>query len=88
MTLEQKIKDFYKNSRMFQRELASGFQFGDEFLSKIESNQKTLKREYVLTLNRMFNYPFSDLNALWIETKPYGIVKDEQKKFNTWKVAE
>ena len=88
MTLGQKIKELRESSGMFQRELASKLEIGDGFLSKVENNQKTLKREHLLTLSKIFNYPFSELNALWIGTKLYEIVKDEQEGFNALKLAE
>ncbi|MFK8059937.1 MAG: helix-turn-helix domain-containing protein [Polaribacter sp.] len=88
MTLGQKIKELRESSGMFQRELASKLEIGDGFLSKIESNQKTLKREHLLTVSKIFNYPFFFFIALWIGTKLYEIVKDEQEGFNALKVAE
>jgi transcriptional regulator with XRE-family HTH domain len=88
MTLGQKIKELRESTGMFQRELASKLGIGDGFLSKVESNQKSLKREHLLTLSKIFNYPFSELNALWIGTKLYEIVKDEQEGLNALKVAE
>ena len=57
MTLGQKIKELRESSGMFQRELASKLEIGDGFLSKVESNQKTLKREHLLTLSKIFNCP-------------------------------
>lgn len=88
MTLGQKIKELREGSGMFQRELASKLEIGDGFLSKVESNQKSLKREHLLTLSKIFNYPFSELNALWIGTKLYEIVKNEQEGLNALRVAE
>lgn len=88
MTLGQKIKELRENSGMFQRELASKLKIGDGFLSKVENNQKTLKREHLLTLSKIFQYSFSELDALWIGTKLYEIVKDEQEGLNALKVAE
>jgi transcriptional regulator with XRE-family HTH domain len=88
MTLGQKIKQLRENNKMLQRELASKLEIGDGFLSKIESNQKTLKREHLLTLSKIFNYPYSELNALWIGTKLYEMVKDEQEGLNALRVAE
>jgi len=88
MTLGKKIKELRESSGMVQRELASKLDIGDGFLSKVESNQKCLKREHLLTISKIFNYPFSELNALWIGTKLYKLVKDEQEGLNALKVAE
>lgn len=88
MTLGQKIKQLRESSGMLQRELASKLEIGDGFLSKVERGQKTLKREDLKTLSSLFNYPFEQLEALWIGTKIYGMVKNEVESLNALKVAE
>lgn len=88
MTLGQKIKELRENNNMLQRELASKLEVGDGFLSKVENNQKNLKREHLKTLSKVFNCSFSELEALWIGSKLYDIVKDEKEGLNALKVAE
>lgn len=88
MTLGQKIKDLRESSGMFQRQLAAILEIGDGYLSKVESDQKALKREHLKTLSETFNSSFSELEALWIATKVYEIVKDEKEGLNALKVAE
>ena len=58
MTLGQKIKQLRESSGMLQRELASKLEIGAGFLSKIERDQKSLKREYLKTVSQIFNCPF------------------------------
>lgn len=88
MTLGRKIKELRESKGMFQRQLASILQIGDGFLSKVESDQKTLKRGHLKTISETFNYSFSELEALWIGSKIYDIVKDEKEGMNALKVAE
>jgi transcriptional regulator with XRE-family HTH domain len=88
MTLGQKIKQLREGSGMLQRELASKLEIGDGFLSKVERNQKSLKREDLKMVSQIFNYPFEQLVALWIGTKIYEMVKDEEESLNALKVAE
>ena len=88
MTLGQKIKELREASGMFQRQLASILEMGDGFLSKVESDRKPLKREHLKTLSETFNCPYSELEALWIGTKIYDLVKDENEALNALKVAE
>lgn len=88
MTLGEKIKDLRESSGMFQRQLAAILEIGDGFLSKIESDQKPLKREHLKTISETFNCSFSELEALWIGSKVYEIVKDEKEGMNALKVAE
>ena len=88
MTLGQKIKELRETSGMYQRQLASILEIGDGFISKIESDKKALKREHLKTISKVFNCSFSELEALWIATKVYGIVKDEKEGLHALKVAE
>ncbi|QMU62882.1 MAG: helix-turn-helix domain-containing protein [Flavobacteriaceae bacterium] len=88
MTLGQKIKELRESNGMFQRQLASILEIGDGFLSKVESDQKPLKREHLKTLSKTFNYSFTELETLWIGSKVYDIVKDEKEGMNALKVAE
>jgi len=88
MTLGQKIKELRESSGMFQRQLAAILEIGDGYLSKVESDQKAIKREHLKTISQTFNFSFEELEALWIATKIYGIVKNEKEGLNALKVAE
>lgn len=88
MTLGKKIKELRESSGMLQRELASKLEIGDGFLSKVERDQKSLKREDLKAISIIFNYPFEQLEALWIGTKIYEMVKHEKESLNALKVAE
>jgi transcriptional regulator with XRE-family HTH domain len=88
MTLGQKIKELRESTGMLQRQLAALLEIGDGYLSKVESDQKMLKREHLLTISETFNSSLSELEALWIATKVYDIVKDEKEGLNALKVAE
>ena len=88
MTLGQKIKELRESSGMFQRQLAAILEIGDGYLSKVENDQKAIKREHLKTISQTFNFSFEELEALWIATKIYDIVKNEKEGLNALKVAE
>ena len=88
MTLGQKIKELRESTGMFQRQLAAILEIGDGYLSKVESDQKAIKREHLKTISKTFNSSFEELEALWIATKIYDIVKNEKEGLNALKVAE
>ena len=88
MTLGQKIRELREHSGMLQRELASLLKIGDGYLSKVETNQKTLKREHLIKLSQIFDYSISELESLWIGTKLYDIVKNEEEGLKALKIAE
>jgi len=88
MTLGQKIRELRESSGMFQRQLAAILEIGDGYLSKIENDQKIIKREHLKTISKTFNFSIAELEALWIATKIYDIIKDEREALNALKVAE
>lgn len=88
MTLGQKIKELRESTGMYQRQLAAILEIGDGYLSKVESDQKAIKREHLKTISKTFNSSFEELEALWIATKIYDIVKNEKEGLNALKVAE
>ncbi len=88
MTLGQKIKELRETSGMFQRQLAAILEIGDGYLSKVENDQKAIKREHLKTISKTFNFSYEELEALWIATKIYDIVKNEKEGLNALKAAE
>lgn len=88
MTLGRKIKELRESSGMFQRQLAAILEIGDGYVSKVENDQKAIKREHLKTISETFNFSFEELEALWIATKIYDIVKNEKEGLNALKAAE
>ena len=79
MTIGQKIRELREKTGMLQRELAYELKVGDAYLSKIESNQKNLKKEHLTTISSLFKYSYSELETLWLANKVYDLIKDEKK---------
>jgi len=88
MTLGQKIKELRESNGMLQRQLAAKLEMGDAYLSKIEHDQKCLKREHLKSLSKIFNCPIKELESLWLGTKIYEIVKNEESALTALRVAE
>jgi len=88
MTLGQKIKELRESKSMLQRELASKLEVGDGFLSKVERNQKVLKKGHLISISKIFNFPYTELETLWLANKVYDIIKDENQAIQVLKVAE
>lgn len=88
MTLGQKIKELRENAGLKQRELAHQLGVGDGFLSKVENDQKPLKRDDLIKLNKLFKTPIDELESLWLANKVYSIIRDEESALTALKVAE
>jgi len=88
MTLGQKIRELREQAGLKQRELAYQLEIGEGFLSKVENDQKPLKREDLTKLNELFKIPIEELESLWLANKLYSIVRDEESALTALKVAE
>ena len=88
MTIGQKIKELRENHGLLQKELASKLKIGEGYLSKVENNQKTLNKDHLVEISHLFNYPIADLEILWLGTKVYDLIKEENDALRVLKVAE
>lgn len=88
MTIGQKIKKLREESTMKQRELAAELKVGEGFLSKVENDQKSLKRADLIKLSKLFKVDKSYLETLWLAGKLYDLIKNENQGLDALKVAE
>lgn len=88
MTIGERIKELRETSGLLQRELAAQLNIGEGFLSKVENNQKCLKRDDLKILSSLFNVELSELETLWLANKLVYLIKNENNGLNALKVAE
>lgn len=77
-----------ETSGLLQRELAAKLNIGEGFLSKVENDQKLLKREDLKVVSEVFTIELSELETLWLANKLYELVKNENNGLCALKVAE
>lgn len=88
MTIGNKIKDLREQSGMLQRELAAKLEISEAYLSKIENNQKPLKREDLTKISKIFKAKLIELEKIWLASKLYESIKDEVHGLDALKLAE
>lgn len=88
MTIGKRIRELRESSGLLQRELAAKLNIGEGFLSKVENDQKLLKRDDLMILSHIFNVDLSELETLWLANKLYDLIKNENNGLNALKVAE
>lgn len=88
MTIGQKIKLLRESVGMLQRELATRLDIGEGFLSKVENDQKLIKREDLKKISKIFKVSHKELETLWLANKLYYIIKNESQGKEALKVAE
>ncbi len=84
----KKIKELRENAGMLQRELAAILDIGEGFLSKVENNQKSLKRADLAKISKLFSVKLEYLETLWLGHKIYDLIKKEAQGIEALKVAE
>jgi transcriptional regulator with XRE-family HTH domain len=85
VTIGKRIKELRESSGLLQRELAAKLNIGEGFLSKVENDQKLLKRDDLMILSRIFNVDLSELETLWLANKLYDLIKNENNGLNALK---
>ncbi|MTI38379.1 helix-turn-helix domain-containing protein [Fulvivirga lutimaris] len=88
MTIGQLIKQLRENAGMKQRELAAKLEIGEGFLSKVENDQKLIKRDDLTKISQLFNTKLSELETLWLANKIYNVIKYESNAIDALHVAE
>lgn len=88
MTIGKRIRQLREDAGMKQRELAAKLGIGEGFLSKVEHDQKLLKRGDLKKISSLFKVNHSDLETLWLANKVYDLIKDENQGLDALKVAE
>lgn len=88
MTIGTKIKALREAKGMLQRELAAQLEISEAYLSKVENNQKPLKRKDLSKISTIFNRELKELEKAWLASKLYESVKDEELGLDALKLAE
>ena len=78
MTLGNKIRNLRESNGLLQRELASRLGIGEAYLSKIENDQKHLKRSDLKRLSIIFKIDIRELEKLWLSNKVYSVITNEK----------
>lgn len=88
MIIGQKLRALREEKVLLLRQVAAELEVDTAYISKMERGEKSIKREYILKLASLYDYPEEDLVTLWIADKVFDLVKDEQNAISALKIAE
>ena len=88
MTLGNKIKELRIKKGILQRELASKLHISEGYLSKIENDQKPLKRKDLRIISIYLSVDIIELETLWLARKVCYVLKDEKQALHALQAAE
>ncbi len=82
------IKQLRQKRNLLQRELASLLKMDTPLLSKIESGERTAKKEIVTKLSVILKTDEKELLTLWLADQLYDVAKDEDVAIKAMQLAE
>jgi len=88
MKLGQKLRELREQKGMLLREVAANLEKDTAMISKIERDEKSLKREHLKRLSELFNYSEKELMTLWLSDKLLEIVESEKHGLDALKLTE
>ena len=84
----EKIKELRSKKKLLQRHIAARLDIDTAMLSKIERGERKAKRTQVLILADIFQVNEEELLSLWLASKVFDVVKDEDVAVEALKKAE
>jgi len=88
MTFGQKIKFEREKLGIKQIELAKELGVGVGYLSRVESDQKSINKNHLNVLSNFLGIAITELKTLWLANKLINIVQGEDEGYSALKVAE
>jgi len=77
MTLGDKLRQLREENQMAQRQVGAVIEVDGAFISKVENNEKPIKRDHLKTLAKLFKVKEVELQTLWLADKVRNILNEE-----------
>ena len=88
MTLGDKLRELREAKQMAQRQVGAVIEVDGAFISKVESNEKPIKRDHLKKLSKLFKVNELELQTLWLADKVRNILNDEPQADEVIKILE
>lgn len=88
MTLGDKLRELREFNNMVQRQVGAIIDVDGAFISKVENNEKPIKRDHLKILAKLFKVNESELQTLWLADKVRNILKEEPEAMEVIKLLQ
>ena len=88
MTLGDKLRQLREKNQMAQRQVGAVIEVDGAFISKVENNEKPIKRDHLKTLAKLFKVREVELQTLWLADKVRNILNGEPQADEVIKLLE
>ena len=82
------IRSKREEQEMLLRHLSAQLDMDTAMLSKIERGEKTLKREHIETLAKLFNIDCNYLFSIWLADQVFQLVENEKQALQALKIVK
>ena len=88
MTFGEKLRELRESKNLMQRQLGALIEVDGAFISKIENNDKPIKRQHLKTLSEYFNIELAELETLWLADKIQHVIENEENAASAVKLVQ
>jgi len=88
MTFGEKLRELRESKNLMQRQVGALIEVDGAFISKIEKNDKPIKREHLKTLSQYFKIELAELETLWLADKIEHIIENEKNAASAVKLVQ
>lgn len=86
--LGEKLRTLREARGLVQRQIAAKLEVDTAYVSKMESNEKPVSREYLKKLSALLDIPEDELVTIWLADRVYNMVKNESLAIRAIHLAE
>lgn len=84
----ERLRQERERKSLFLRQVAAKAEIDTAMLSKIERGERPAKKEHLKAFARTLDIDYKELHTLWLASKVYDVLKDEENALDGLKVAE
>ena len=77
MTIGERLRELRVAKGLYQRHIAAALDMDTAYVSKMESNEKPVRREHLPRLAELLDGSAAELDQLWLATKLYHLLENE-----------
>jgi len=88
MTFGEKLRELRESKNLMQRQVGALIEVDGAFISKIENNDKPIKRQHLETLSEYFNIELAELETLWLADKIQHVIENEENAASAVKLVQ
>ena len=88
MTFGEKLRELRESKNLMQRQVGALIEVDGAFISKIENNDKPIKRQHLTTLSEYFGIELAELEILWLADKIQHVIENEKNAESAVKLVQ